>query len=119
MRIAFQMMIAATALAVPALAQAAGDDRNGSAEIIRGDYVSAERTLVDQRRLFPDHADLTLNLAAVYHHAGRVSEARALYRDVLRRPDEDVNLVTDRTFSAHQLATIALQRLERTQLSVR
>ncbi|MGY4398896.1 Tfp pilus assembly protein PilF [Sphingomonas sp. UYAg733] len=118
MRIVFQMMIVATALVVPALAQAASDDRNGSAEIVRGDYVSAERTLVDQRRLFPDHADLTLNLAAVYQHAGRVSEARALYRDVLRRPDEEVDL-TDRTFSSHQLATIALTRLERTQLTVR
>jgi thioredoxin-like negative regulator of GroEL len=119
MRVPFHALIAAIALVAPATVQAAGEDRNGSAEIIRGDYTTAERTLVDQRRLFPDHADLTLNLAVVYHHAGRISEARALYRDVLRRPDEDMDLVNQRTFSSHQLAVIGLARLERTQFTSR
>lgn len=119
MRIAFRALIAAAALVAPAMVQAASEGRNGSAEIIRGDYVTAEQTLVDQRRLFPDHPDLTLNLAAVYQHAGRISEARALYRDVLRQPDEKVDLANERTFSAHQLATIALQRLERSQITAR
>ncbi|MGH6616399.1 tetratricopeptide repeat protein [Sphingomonas sp.] len=119
MRIISYALVAAAAFASPAVAQGGDADRNGSAEIIRGDYVAAEQTLVDQRRLFPDHADLTLNLAAVYQHAGRVSEARTLYRDVLRRPDEEVNLANQRTFSAHQLATIALERLERSQITAR
>ncbi|MES2054866.1 MAG: tetratricopeptide repeat protein [Pseudomonadota bacterium] len=119
MRTAFYALAVAATFAVPAIAQATDADRNGSVEIFRGDYTTAERTLLDQRRLFPDHADLTLNLAAVYQHAGRVSEARALYRDVLRRPDEQVDMANERTFSSHQLATIALQRLERTQVTTR
>ena len=119
MRTIFCALIVASALVAPALAQSAQDTTNGSVEILRGDYSAAERTLVTQHRQFPDQVDLTLNLATVLAHSGRVSEARALLRDVLARPDEDLDIAGSRTQSSRFLATMGLKRLEGTQITAR
>lgn len=116
----FRALIVASAMASLGLGGAAlAQDHNGYAEIIRGDYSAAERSLVASRRTFPEHPDLTLNLAAVYRHKGRINEAVALYRDVLARPDEMVTLSAKRVESSHKLAKLALLRLDGARLSAR
>ncbi len=101
-------------------AAVAADEGNGAVQIMKGDYVSAERIILAQEKMFPGDPDLLLNLASVYRHTGRVSEARALYRAVLARPDEMMDLPnTAEPRTAHALASAALGSMDATQLSVR
>lgn len=113
-------LVAATAAlfaAVPAVAQ---DDYNGATQILRGDYASAERVILEQQRMFPGDADLLLNLARVYSLTGRTGEARATYRAVLARPDDMMDLPNAaRPQSSHVLAGAALQRLDGYQITAR
>ncbi|WP_374945207.1 tetratricopeptide repeat protein [Sphingomonas sp.] len=102
-------------MAVPGLAQAS--DRTATGAIVTGDYASAERVLVAERRIFPARPELMLNLATVYRQTGRESEAQALYADVLRRPDVLMDMPDQRTMSSHALAQVGLQRL--TQVAAR
>ena len=103
-----------------AAAAYAADNRNGAVQILKGDYAGAERVIVAQEQMFPGDADLLLNLASVYRHTGRNSEARALYRAVLARPDDMMDLA-DRAAprTAHAIALAALSGMEGTQLTVR
>ena len=123
MRIIIRALIVTSLLAVPGASLAADaqdrDSNNAHAEIMRGDFAIAERQLTEARRVFPDDADLMLNLALVYANTGRASAARSLYRSVLDRPDEDLLLAHDRHASAHALAKLGLSRLDRIQLSAR
>jgi hypothetical protein len=96
------------AAGVPATAYAA--DRTASADILRGNYVQAERVLTTERRIFPARPELMLNLAAVYRNTGRERDAQALYADVLRRPDVLMDMPDQRIVSSHALAQAGLQR---------
>ena len=99
---------------------AMADEGNGAVQIMQGDYASAERIIQAQAKIFPGDPDLLLNLASVYRHTGRASEARALYRAVLARPDELMdmaNAAEPRT--AHTLAKVALGNMDTTQLTAR
>ncbi len=99
---------------------ALADEGNGAVQIMKGDYVSAERIIQAQTKMFPGDPDLLLNLASVYRHTGRASEARALYRAVLARPDELMDLPnTSEPRTAHTLAKAALGSMEATQLTAR
>ena len=113
-------LVAATAAlfaVAPAFAQ---DDYNGATQILRGDYASAERVILEQQRMFPGDADLLLNLARVYSLTGRTSEARATYSAVLARPDDLMDLPNmARPQSSHALAGAALQRLNGYQITAR
>lgn len=116
---ALQLAVATAAMmvAVPAVAQ---DDFNGATQILRGDYASAEKVILQQQRMFPQDADLLLNLARVYSLTGRTSEARATYRAVLARPDDMMDLSNAAgPRSSHAIAGAALQRLDGYQMTSR
>ncbi len=110
-------LVMALGTVAPAWAQ---DDFNGATQILKGDYAGAERVILAQQRMFPADADLMLNLAAAYQRTGRTTEARALYRAVLSRPDEAMDLPNaDRPRSSHALAEAGLGRLAGVQFSAR
>ncbi len=119
MRNFVRALIVTGLLAVPVVAQAAGDDNNGYTQIMQGKLAAAEAMLVQEHRAFPGDADLTLNLAAIYANTGRVAQARALYADVLRLPDQSMILSRQRTASSHSIATLGLKRISSTELSAR
>ncbi len=103
--------LAATALSVtPAMA----GDRLGYQAISAGDLNAAERTLVAERRIFPNRPELMLNLAAVYDRTGREAEARALYTSLLQADDVELTLANGTTASSRVLASTGLARLGRT-----
>lgn len=111
------ILVAAAAMAGPAFAQ---DDFNGASQILRGDYAGAERIIVAQQRMFPTDPDLMLNLALTYQRTGRPAEARALYRAVLSRPDEPMDMPgATRPRSSHALAASALAHSDGRQISAR
>jgi hypothetical protein len=98
----------------------AHDEFNGAVQILRGDYAGAERVILVQQRMFPTDPDLMLNLAVAYQKTGRTAEARALYRSVLSRPDEPMDLPGGSApKSSHALANAALGRLDGLQFSKR
>jgi thioredoxin-like negative regulator of GroEL len=100
-------VLASVALAAPIHAK----DRTGYQAIAAGDLAKAERTLVAERRIFPDRAELMLNLAAIYLRTGRIAEANALYSKVLARPATMMDLPSGRGATSHQVATTALASL--------
>lgn len=109
--VAIHAVVLAFAAAAPASAQTIGF--NGAEAIARGDYARAERTIDQSRRMFPELPELMLNLALVYRHTGRFDQARALYREVLRRPDTEMDVsVRGETASAHAVATAGLASIQ-------
>lgn len=101
-------VLAATA---PASAQTIGF--NGTDAIARGDYDQAEQVIDRTRKMFPELPELMLNLALVYRHTARPDQARALYREVLRRPDTEMDAsVRGETVSAHAVAAAGLASME-------
>ena len=98
-------------LGLAVAAPAAASDDNGYAAIAAGDFVRAARQLEPAHRLFPDHPELTLNLAVAYTRMGRVAAARALYADVLARPEVLMDVSTGETLSSHAIATLAMARM--------
>ena len=115
----FGATLVATALFTASVAVAA-DDGNGATQIMRGDYAAAERIILAQEKMFPGDPDLLLNLASVYRHTGRVGEARALYRAVLARPDDVMDLPAQAApRTAHDIARAGLVSMDATQLTAR
>lgn len=105
--------VSALVISGPAYAQ---DDFNGASQILRGDYAGAERVIVAQQRMFPTDPDLLLNLATAYQRTGRMAQARALYRAVLSRPDEPLDLPNSaQPRSSHALAVRALGQIDQTR----
>lgn len=90
---------------------ALAQDHTGYAAIATGEYAKAERTLVAERRIFPERPALMLNLAAVYRHTGRTTEARTLYQAVLDRPDELMDMPDSQIVGSHALADAGMQLL--------
>jgi Flp pilus assembly protein TadD len=119
MRNFVRALIVVAALGVTGTAQAAADEFSGYAEIKRGDFVAAEKMLIAQRRIFPADADLAINLAAVYMHQGRFSEARALYNQVMARPNDLLDMEADRNIWSHDAATAGLARINHMQVTSR
>ncbi|WP_353204523.1 tetratricopeptide repeat protein [Sphingomonas sp.] len=116
----FGLIALAAAALCASTAAVAADEGNGAVQIMKGDYVAAERIIRDQAKIFPGDPDLLLNLASVYRHTGRMSEARALYRAVLARPDELMDLPdTAVPQTAHTLASAALGSMDAPQLTAR
>lgn len=118
MRIIFCALIV-TGMVGASVGTAVANERNGYQAIARGDYAAAEHMIVAERRMFPHDPDLTLNLAAIYLHSGRTAEARSLYRDVLARPNEQLDLPKQSAAWSHEIATRALRGLDRQQISLR
>ena len=106
------LVLAAMAMATMTIAAPLhAKDRTGYRAIAAGDFAAAERTLVAERRIFPNRPELMLNLAAVYSRTGRVAEASALYAQVLARPATMLDLPSGHEVSSHSLATTALASL--------
>ena len=103
-------LFAPLALAAPALAQ--DGDRVASAAIEQGDFVGAEKVLLQELRIHPGRPELLLNLATVYAKTGRQAEARTLYRQVLAQSDVLMDLPADRTAGSHAVAVAGLRRLD-------
>lgn len=95
---------------MPAVAR---DDvaRTSYQAIAKGQFGAAERKLTAEARIFPDRADVLLNLAAVYASTGRPVMAAKVYDRVLAQDDVLMDLSGNRTLSAHRIARIGLQRL--------
>lgn len=111
------MPMMAVAIAAMPLTAAPAQESNGAARIVSGDYQAAEREIDQQRRFAPDDVDLLANLAAVYRHTGRESDARVLYRQILAQPDEPLDLAGRHAIASHALAMQALASLDRTLAS--
>lgn len=117
MRTIICALLVVTALGTSTAVRA--EDDNGYSQIKQGDYAKAERLLVTQHKLYPGDTDLTINLAAVYARAGRLAEARALYADVLRRPQEVLDRDDGTAVYSHDLARAGVVRLEKLQVTSR
>lgn len=102
-------LTAATALFLTAPVRAG--DQTAYQRIAAGDYARAERVLLAERRDAPNRPEILLNLAAVYRQTGRAADARALYADVLRQPAKELDMLSGRTVSSHDVATTALASL--------
>jgi alpha-mannosidase len=92
-------------------APAVAKEKLADAAIMAGDYIGAERVLVDQRRSYTQLPEVMLNLAFVYAQTGRQAEAMALYRQVLRQPEVELDNRLGQSFSSHDLAKVGLSRL--------
>lgn len=123
MRIIVRAAIVAATLAVGATAGSAFAQERGVRvahdAIQNGDFATAEQTLLAEQRIYPDNAEVMLNLAAVYARTGRAQQAAPLYLRVLAQRDVLMDLDADRTASAHKLAQTGLQRIGFTQTAAR
>ena len=102
-------MFGATALSAARDEGLRSADHNGAPELVRGDYIGAERVLTAARLVAPRDADLLLNQALLYQRSGRADAARDLYRQVLTQPDDQMLLAGGRWHSAHALARAGLR----------
>jgi Tfp pilus assembly protein PilF len=101
------------AMAAATLATSAGaQERTGYRQIAAGDFSAARAELEAESRTYPRRPDLMLNLAAVNVRAGRLSEARDLYRSVLARGDTAMDMPNGAVLSSHALAQAGLARLD-------
>lgn len=98
--------LVAALVATPALAR----DRVGHEAIASGDLAKAERTLVAERRIFPNRPELMLNLASVYDRTGRATDARALYGSVIARDAVMLDMSDGTVVSSHDVAKAAMAR---------
>jgi tetratricopeptide (TPR) repeat protein len=103
---AIHCALIATALVAwtPAIAR----DQLGNAAIQAGDFNKAEQTIVSEMRFNPDMPELMLNLAYVYRHTGRISEARALYRQVLSAPPITLKTGPNASVTSYDVARAGL-----------
>ena len=115
------MMLAVGALTavVAATAPASARDRTGFQAIATGDLASAERTLVAERRIYPDRPELMLNLAAVYAKTGRSVEAAALYRAAALAPEVAMQMPNGAVVSSRDVAQRGQGRLATVEVAAR
>jgi len=113
MRLAsFHFLAAAPLLAIALPAHAQEFETVASTSIERGDYQTAEKLLTSEVRRHSTRPEFMLNLAAVYVHTGRNAEARALYQQVLARPDVAMDLMTEGSAGSHAIARAGLRRMD-------
>ncbi len=113
------MLLIAVAMGFGAAGAAPAREHNGAEAIARSDYGAAEREIERGRRLFPNDADLLLNLATVYRATGRADAARTLYAQVLTGPNESVLMPASGSVSAHAVARAGLARMQPVAYSAR
>lgn len=98
----------------PAIAR----DQLGSTALQAGNLGQAERILIAERLANPDMPELMLNLAYVYRHTGREAQARALYREVLTRPEVMLDTAPPtRSVSSYAVARAALSEPQMSRVS--
>ncbi|USU04987.1 tetratricopeptide repeat protein [Sphingomonadaceae bacterium OTU29MARTA1] len=110
MRVIVATMLVGACLTTPALAA----DRTGYQAIAAGDFTAAAKRIEAERRIFPDRPELMLNLAVAYARTGRTSDARALYSEVLQRPEVAMDMPNGAIVSSHDVATRGLSRMTTT-----
>lgn len=121
MREAFRVAVLTVGMALsaaPVSAQVMAVSSSHDA-IVQGDYATAERLLTAEQRIFPDKAEVLINLAAVYANTGRYAAAESLYRHVLAQRDVLMDVSTDQTVSAHVIAQTGLSRITPTRTAAR
>ncbi len=107
--------MAAMLVATPSMAR----DRTGYQAIAVGDLAGAERTIVAERKIYPNHPELMLNLAVVYERTGRVAEARAMYRSVLASAPVAMEMSNGDAVSSHLVANAGLAKIGGDTLATR
>lgn len=115
MRTVLTLALVAGCIAAPAAAR----DRTGYQAIAAGDYQSAEKTLLAERRIFPSRPELMINLATVYARTGRLSQAAALYRTALSTDAVEMAMPDGGVSSSHLVAQRGLDSLTPVTLAVR
>lgn len=105
------LLVAAAGVAAPAMAQDSWPQRTGFQEIAAGNFLGAERTLLEERRANPKSPELMLNLAAVYAKTGRAADARALYDAVLQEKPIAMDMPSGAILSSHTVARTGLRHL--------
>lgn len=93
--------------------------RTGYSAIAAGDLQRAETTLTAERRIFPDRPELMLNLAAIYGRTDRADAARALYNEVLAKPEVSMLMPAGAVESSHDVAQRGIARLEPSVVATR
>lgn len=112
------MIMFALAAGIAATPVTAGD-RTGYRAIAAGDYAAAEKTLVNELRIFPDRPELMINLGTVYARTGRVTEAASLYRAALAVDPVAMDMPDGAVTSSHAVAKRGLDSLTPITLAVR
>jgi Flp pilus assembly protein TadD len=97
------------ALIAPALAAAAPVDNYATAAISAADYRTAEARLVERLKVAPADQPALLNMAYVYRHTGRTTDANTLYVKVLNRADVQLTRADGTPVSAHHVARSGLR----------
>ncbi len=115
MRTMMMFALVAGIAAAPALAA----DRTGYQAIAAGDYATAEKTLINELRIFPNRPELMINLGTVYARTGRVSEAASLYRAALAVDPVAMDMPDGAVTSSHTVAKRGLDSLAPVTLAVR
>lgn len=103
------------AMASPGFAK----DRTGYQAISAGDYETAERLLIAERRIFPSRPEFMINLATVYARTGRAVAAAKLYRSTLAVDAVEMAMPDGSVSMSHDVARRGLDRLEETPISGR
>ena len=119
MRTLFRALLATGLLAASGASLAADETNSGFQQIMAGNAANAETMLMKQHRMYPGDPVYMLNLAAIYAQTNRSELARAMYNDVLARPDEELDMANDHVESAHGVARLGLKRLDVARVSAR
>lgn len=107
--------MAAMVVAAPVQAK----DRYGYQAISAKDFARAEARINAERRIYPNRPELMLNLAHVYRHTGRFTQARSLYAEVLALDAVELDLPSGRVATSHELASLGLAMLQSNDLASR
>ncbi|WP_447727029.1 tetratricopeptide repeat protein [Sphingomonas koreensis] len=112
MRIALASIVLAAPLVLSPAAQAqVRADPYAKVAIQNGDYATAERKLLAERKIFPARPEVLLNLAAVYSRTGRHAEARAIYDRVLALDPVAMDVADGEVAPSHLVANRGLRLL--------
>lgn len=113
------LVLAAAAAVIAAAAPVHAKDRTGFRAISAKDFAKAEARLDAERRIFPNRPELLLNLAHVYRHTGRHTQARSLYAQVLAQDAVEMDLPSGRVATSHELANLGLALLGSNDIAAR
>lgn len=84
----------------------------GLAAIDRGDWTTAERQLLEMRRVSPDDPARLINLGRVYAETGRLNQAIASFRKAMQSRPYQVTLGDGTVSTTDQVARAALARYD-------
>ena len=106
--------LAIVALAMSVSTAAVAQERTGYQLLAKGRYATAIDRLEQDRQTNAALPEQTLNLATAYARIGRVTEARALYQEVLAEPAVDLDLMAGASATSHQVARRGLSMMSQT-----